>query len=103
MTTITADIRARSLPPQSKVTDSPVFSNNVSLTKGVSPGDDKSPARCISLEWHVDFETPDFYTFSSNVKEAIDSGGITGIAQSEIIQVLCTYTQFHQTLNSIPN
>ena len=66
-----------------------MFRNHVSLIKeGVSPGADKSSVRHISSEWHVDLEIPDFHTFSSNVKEAIDSGGI---ARREIIQVLRTY------------
>ena len=52
-----------------------MFRNDVSLTEGVKPGADKSPARLISSEWHVDFEIPDFHTFSGNVKEAIDSAG----------------------------
>ena len=43
----------------------------------------------------MDFEISDFHTFSSNVKEAVDSGVITGIAQQEIIQVLHTYMLVH--------
>ena len=74
-----------------------MFRNDVSLTEGVKPGADKSPARLISSEWHVDFEIPDFHTFSSNVKEAIDSGVKTGIARREIIQVLRTYMLSHTT------
>lgn len=64
----------------------------------MSPGADKSPARLINSEWHVDFEIPDFHTFSSNVKEAVDSGVTTGIARREIIQVLRTYMLAHTTM-----
>lgn len=86
----------QSPPPQSKVTDSPVFKNHVSLTKeGLSSGADKSPASHISSEWYVDFAIPDFHTFSSNVKEAIESGVIPGIARREIIHVLRTYMLSH--------
>lgn len=54
-----------------------------------------SPARSVNSEWHVDFVIPNFHTFSSHVKEATDTGIITGIARREIIQVLRTYISVH--------
>ena len=63
----------------------------------MSPGAGKSPARFVGSEWHVEFEIPDFHTFSSNIKEAIDTGVITGITRREVIQVLRTYILSHTT------
>jgi len=57
----------------------------------MSSGTVTSPARFVNTEWHVDFVIPDFHTFSSHVKEATDTGVVTGVARREIIQVLRTY------------
>lgn len=63
----------------------------------MSPGAGKSPVSFVNSEWHVNFEIPDFHTFSSNMKEAVDTGVITGITRREVIQVLRTYILSHTT------
>ena len=42
-------------------------------------------------EWHLSFEIPELYTFTSFVKEVVKTGIVSSRARTEIVQVLCTY------------
>ena len=46
-------------------------------------------------EWHVEFLIPELNTFSHHVRNAINTGIVTGKARREIIQVLRTYMTAH--------
>ena len=46
-------------------------------------------------EWHLQFAIPQLRSFSQHVKNAVDTGIITGRARREIIQVLRTYMTAH--------
>ena len=46
-------------------------------------------------EWHLQFEIPELKSFSQHVRNAVDSGIVTGRARREIVQVLRTYMTAH--------
>ena len=46
-------------------------------------------------DWHLQFAIPQLKSFSQHVKNAVDTGIVTGRARREIIQVLRTYMTAH--------
>lgn len=65
------------------------------VTSNISDECPAGPSDDNSSDWHILFSIPELRSFSQHVKDAVNSGVVTGRARREIIQVLRTYMTAH--------